>query len=273
MTHVLVTRPLESAQALAEKLDSLGLLPIVMPLYGFSKREPSLNMISDCSAQKDQTQADQKPGNQTPVRRQLAIFTSPRAVQFGLAHIPLDQLPDLEFAVIGPATRSELEACGHAVHLQAAAGYTSEDLLQLAELARDPGDAFIFCAPGGRETLVEGLDDLGWRVVKAMVYERVPLQPGPETIDALMGAEDLVTVWTSISALKLAMESLPGDAWKKILMAPALVISTRIQHHLQQLGATSVELADGPGNPELLQSILRLLGNNRLQDGHKRIER
>jgi uroporphyrinogen-III synthase len=250
MTHVLVTRPLESAQALAGKLESLGLLPIVMPLYGFSKREPSLDMVSDCSAHKDQA----------PARRQLAIFTSPRAVQFGLAHIPLDQLTDLEFAAIGSATRSELEACGHAVHLQAAAGYTSEDLLQLPELVRDPGDAFIFCAPGGRETLVEGLDDLGWRVVKAMVYERVPLQPGSETIDALLGAEDLVTVWTSISALKLAMETLPGDAWKKILMAPALVISTRIQHHLQQLGATSVELADGPGNPELLQSILRLMG-------------
>ena len=260
MTHVLVTRPLESAQALAGKLESLGLLPIVMPLYGFSKCEPSLDMISDRTAQKDQTLADQKPGNQTPVKRQLAIFTSPRAVKFGLAHIPPDQLADLEFAVIGSATRSELVARGHTVHLQPGTGYTSEDLLQLPELAHGQGDAFIFCAPGGRETLAEGLDDLGWRVVKAMVYERVPLQPDSETIDALLGAEDLVSIWTSISALKLARESLPADAWEKILMAPALVISTRIQHHLQQLGATRVELADGPGNPELLRSILRLTG-------------
>jgi hypothetical protein len=36
------------------------------------------------------------------------------------------------------------------------------------------------------------------------------------------------------------------------------VISPRIQHHLMQLGASRVELADGPGNPELLGSLLRL---------------
>lgn len=247
MTHVLVTRPLESSQPLAEKLESLGLLAIVMPLYGFSQRDPSLNMMSD---------------SHVKAKRKLAVFTSPRAVQFGLAYIPHDQLHDLEFAVIGSATRAELEARGHPVHLQAGAGYTSEDLLQVPELAVDPGEAFIFCAPGGRETLAEGLDDLGWNVVKAMVYERVPSQPDPAKIDAILRADDLISVWTSISALMLAREYLPAAAWKKILMTPALVISTRIQHHLQQLGATSVELADGPGNPELLQSILRLTGQH-----------
>lgn len=255
MTHVLVTRPLESSQLLAGKLERKGLLPIVMPLYGFSKRDPLLNMNSDWSAPNNLERTRHKP-----TKRKLAVFTSPRAVQYGLAYIPHDQLQSLVFAAIGSATRAELEACGHPVHLQADTGYTSEDLLQVPELAVDPGDAFVFCAPGGRETLAEGLDDLGWRVVKAMVYERVPLQPGPETIDALLCAEYLISVWTSISALKLARESLPAAAWKKILMTPALVISARIQHHLQELGAISVELADGPGNPELLQSILRLTG-------------
>jgi uroporphyrinogen-III synthase len=193
-------------------------------------------------------------------RRKLAVFTSPRAVRFGLACIPQDQLHDLEFAVTGSATRAALEACGHPAALQAGAGYTSEDLLKLPELAVDAGDAWIFCAPDGRETLAEGLDKLGWKVVKAMVYERVPLHPDAESINTLLGAEDLISVWTSTSAIQLARECLPAGAWKKILTSPALVISTRIQHHLQELGATSVELADGPGNPELLQSILRLTG-------------
>lgn len=93
-----------------------------------------------------------------------------------------------------------------------------------------------------------------------MVYQREPLYPAADQIDAITAADDLLSIWTSISALELARKHLPGDVWAKILNAPALVISSRIQHHLQQLGAARVERADGPGNTELLQSILRLTG-------------
>jgi len=247
MTHVLVTRPLEASRQLAEQLEALGLFPIVMPLYTFSAREPSFDMNSAWSG---------------PGLRKLAVFTSPRAVQFGLPHIPAGQTDQLEFAVVGSATGAELESSGYPVHLQAGSGYTSEDLLRMPELAIDPGQAVIFCAPGGREALAKGLGDLGWKVVKAMVYERLSLKPGVRQLDALSAAEDLLSVWTSISALKLAQIHLPEALWTKILNAPALVISARIQHHLQQLGATCVELADGPGNPELLQAIM-----NRPQHG------
>jgi uroporphyrinogen-III synthase len=130
----------------------------------------------------------------------------------------------------------------------------------MPELAANPGEAVIFCAPGGREALARGLSDLGWNVIKAMVYERVPLQPEPGQLEALSAAGDLLSVWTSISALTLAREFLPEVAWAKILSAPALVISARIQHHLQQLGAGHVELAEGPGNAALLRSIQRLTG-------------
>jgi len=249
MTHVLVTRPLESSQQLADQLDALGLFPIVMPLYTFSARAPSVGLDSAWSA----------PGS-----RYLAVFTSPRAVRFGLAHIPDDRLKDLEFAAVGSATGAILESYGYPVHLQAATGYTSEDLLRIPELAADPGDAVIFCAPGGRETLANGLKDLGWHVSNAMVYERVPLFPATEQIDAIANADELMSIWTSVSALELARERLPGDAWEKILNSPALVISARIQHHLQQLGATRVERAGSPGNTELLQSILRLGGRQNI---------
>jgi uroporphyrinogen-III synthase len=244
MTHVLVTRPLEASQQLADGLDARGLIPIVMPMYTFSDRKPSLDMNTAWSR---------------PTARKLAVFTSPRAVRYGLSHIPSNQLDGLEFAVVGSATGATLESAGLTVSLQARSGFTSEDLLQVPELAVEPGDAVIFCAPGGREALARGLGDLGWNVEKAMVYERIPLQPEAGQIDTLTGARNLLSVWTSISALKLAEELLPGGVWLKILKAPALVISTRIQHHLQQRGAACVVLADGPGNPELLRSILRLV--------------
>jgi len=243
MTHVLLTRPLEASRQLADQLGAAGLTAIVMPLYTFSARKPSDEFMSVWSGVK---------------QRRLAVFTSPRAVHFGLPYIPSDGLKDLEFASIGSATRVSLEKAGLEVHLQSQAGYTSEDLLQLNELAVDPGDAIIFCAPGGREAMARGLSELGWKVVKAMVYERVALQPGPEQVDALLACEVLLSVWTSVSAVELAREQLSEVVWNKILSEPVLVISGRIKHHLQQLGANRIELAAGPGNAELLQSIQRL---------------
>ena len=89
----------------------------------------------------------------------------------------------------------------------------------------------------------------------AMVYQRQPQRPTQHQVDAITDAENLISVWTSISALDLAREYLPATVWRKILHAPALVISARIKHHLQQAGAKHVELAEGPGNSELLRAI------------------
>jgi len=246
MTHILVTRPIEASQSLADQLEALGLIPIVLPLYTFRAREPAVDLAATWSAKGV---------------RKLAVFTSPRAVQFGLPFIPPQgQSDDLQIAVVGSATRASLEESGHSVDLQASTGFTSEDLLQIPGLAKDPGITVIFCAPGGRETIAEGMAALGWKTVKAMVYERVPLQAASGPLAILKESDDLISVWTSISALKLAESTLPRDVWGKILESPALVISPRIQHHLKQLGAHSVGLADGPGNSELLQSILRMTG-------------
>ncbi len=249
MTHVLVTRPLDASEQLAEQLVALGLVPVVMPFYTFVARKLTLDIDSAWSLSKG---------------RKLAVFTSPRAVQYGLPFLPVPgQLDGLEIAVVGSATRASLQASGYPVHLQAQSGFTSEDLLQLPELAERPGVAVIFCAPGGRQALAEGLHDLGWDSVNAMVYERVPLQPESGQLDNLRNAGELISIWTSISALTLAEDYLPADVWGKILGSPALVISARIQHHLTQRGAHRVVLADGPGNPELLQSISRLPGQKK----------
>lgn len=244
MTHVLLTRPLPASQQLAGQLDGLGLIPVVMPLYTFSSRDPQIVMGS-CWSQDG---------------RKLAVFTSPRSVQFGLPHISAEQRPELELAVVGSATRRKLESEGYEVQLQSKTGYTSEDFLQLPDLTHNPGEAVIFCAPGGRDTIATGLISLGWKVTNAMVYERVSLQPSTGQLNELDRAQGLISTWTSISAVDLAHEHLPAGLWKKILKAPALVISSRIQQHFQQLGAVDVQLSEGPGNQDLLRSIERLSG-------------
>ena len=235
---------MEASQQLADQLAVRGLSPVVMPLYTFASRRPAAATGTAWSAKH---------------RRKLAVFTSPRAVQFGCRFIPPhDQLDGLQIAVVGSATRAALEASGYPVHIQADGGFTSEDLLQAPELSNDPGVAVIFCAPDGRDALEAGLGRLGWKTLKAMVYERVPVVPDPIQVDLIRNATDLISIWTSISSLKLAEKYLPPDVWGKILESPALVISSRIQQHLVQLDASRVELADGPGNSELLQSVLRL---------------
>lgn len=244
MTRVLVTRPQEASQELAGQLQAHGLEAVIMPFYTFQARSPDIEV--------DQAWRETE-------RRKLAVFTSPRAVEFGLSYLPPPgACGDLQLAVVGSATRASLEDSGRKVDVQASAGFTSEDLLRAPQLAEKPGVAVIFCAPEGRETLAEGLESLGWKVKKAMVYERVPLPPDPLLVEHLRKNGGLISVWTSISALNLAEQYLPRDVWGRILEAPALVVSSRIRQHLQQLGAGFVELADGPGNTQLLYSILRL---------------
>ena len=94
MTHVLVTRPLEASRQLADQLDAAGLTAIVMPLYTFASRPPSAESLTALSRH---------------AQRRIAVFTSPRAVQYGLPRIRYDDLEGLEFAAIGSATRARLE--------------------------------------------------------------------------------------------------------------------------------------------------------------------
>jgi uroporphyrinogen-III synthase len=241
MKHVLITRPEKPALELAGMLAEQGLQAIVMPLYRFNQCQPDLD-ISEVFSQVS--------------GRKLAVFTSPRAVQYGYECIPQELVSGLEFVAVGPTTNGQLQEMDQQVHIQPASGFTSEDLLGMTTLSEDPGTAVIFCAPGGREKLADGLRDLGWAVSRAMVYERQGRKPGQTEVDSLLAAENLLSVWTSISAFELAREYLPYDAWNKILHAPALVISSRIKHHLQQAGAKQVELAACPGNSGLLQSII-----------------
>jgi uroporphyrinogen-III synthase len=246
-THVIITRPLESSKQLADQLRGENTIPVVMPFYSFSSRQPELDF-----------QSVWEPGGTT----NLAVFTSPRAVEFGLKFIPGHQFHDLKIAVIGSATRLELEKTGHSVDLQATSGFTTEDFLEIPELASGAGNAVIFCAPDGRAAMEKGLKTLGWNVALAKVYQRDSIEPTAGQLDQLLEAEQLISLWTSISAIKIAEGSLPSAVWEKIIAAPMLVISTRIQHYLQQHGARYVQIASGPGNSELLSAISQTMAGD-----------
>ena len=196
--------------------------------------------------------------------------------------------------MVGAATCRQLEQAGLTVDWMPAVGFTSEDLLNVDGLSlaepdtsvhvqstdeqclgkQGPGaqssnsaTAVVIAAPGGRDVLPKGLEAMGWNVSKAMVYQRQALLPGEKTSLAILNAKDLLSIWTSTSALTSAQKGLPAQAWARILAAPALVISERIKHHLHQMGASDITLTDGPGNADLLQSICRFASEQRSAKG------
>lgn len=240
--HVLITRPQPEAAELASSLADAGMSPVLMPAYGFEATPPGPSLEAFCRS----------PG------RKLIIFTSKRAVAYGLPGLSADLLQAADVAAIGPATAAALESAGCAVSVVPEGGYTSEDLLQHPGLLSRPGTALILAAPGGRTALAEGLERAGWRASMAFVYRRVELEPAAAEVQRLLLADNVVSVWTSENAMRSLAVRLPGAAWKKVCQGTAVVTSERLRKALQALGARHVVVAAGPGNSHLKARLLHL---------------
>jgi uroporphyrinogen-III synthase len=191
------------------------------------------------------------------------IFTSPRAVEHGLAQLDADVLARASFGAIGPATARALQAAGLPVTVRAEQGYTSEALLDL--LARDaqagPGarrSVFILAAPGGRRHLFDGIVRLGWACRMLMVYRSQPDELDKASLAALEEASAVLSVWTSANAMKALSQRLPPGAWFRLCQGDWLVISERLRRLARAYGPPGIHLAAGPGNSELLAAIRNL---------------
>jgi uroporphyrinogen-III synthase len=242
-THVLITRPAPESGQLAERLSGTGLEVVELPAYRF---EPALPGFDLARAWR-------------PKARRLAIFSSTRAVEFGLRQLPAGFLDGVEVAAIGPATANALAAAGHPASIVPEQGFTSEDLLGHPDLATAAGVALIFAAPGGRQTLRKALAARGWSVRVATVYRRVELEPGAAQVDMLERAGRLVSVWTSASAMQILQARLPAAAWRNICQGVCVTTSKRLRDRLKAAGAAAVQVTEGPGNEAILDGILQLI--------------
>ena len=239
ISHVLVTRPEPQASELAAMLRECGVTPIVAPAFTFEGTGRRFRPDPAWRA--------------APER--LAVFTSPRAVAFGLAEGVADSLRDARVAAIGPATAKALGERGLAA-LEPADGYTSEALLAHPELSRRPGRAIVFAAPGGRQALKRGLEALGWAVRVLEVYRRVPLAPGPEVARRVLDAARLASVWTSGNAFDGLLGALGGPARDRVLGGLVVVVSERLGAIARDRGAGRVAVAAGPDNASLLACVV-----------------
>ena len=246
ISQVFISRPRQEAEELAGLLAPLGLQTIVQPAFEYAP----LNLRASDPQGFARFEAA-APGS-------LAVFTSPRAVQYGLAQLPRQRLLQLSVAAIGPATAAALAASGIPATVADAAGYTSEAVLKTLA-AETPGEAFIVAAPGGRRALLEGLSALGWRTAMLMVYQARAAELDSAAVAALGKAGALLSVWTSGNAMNALAQRLPPAAWFGVCRGEWLVISERLKRLARAYGPNRIHLADGPGNDALLAAIRRLL--------------
>jgi uroporphyrinogen-III synthase len=193
----------------------------------------------------------------------VIVFTSANAVRFGASL--LDQQRDLVLAAVGPATARALNQAGYRVAVQAPprGTFDSERLLQHPRLEHPAGRRILIIkGSNGRPFLEEELERRGARVVAAEVYERVPTNPSPAVLSALLasftaGAVQVITA-TSLeiagNLLKLANPALRGEFER----AHWLVPGERIAAGLRERGLTSpLVQADSAEDHDLVAALIR----------------
>lgn len=242
-SHLLISRPGPEAAELATAAEAAGLRAIQLPAFSFEPGYPGLDFSAAWTSGK----------------RRLAIFSSTRAVEFGLRQLPAGFLDGVEIAAIGPATADALESAGLSVSVIPASGYNSEALLAHSELVDEPGHALIFAAPGGRQALIQGLQALGWQTEFAHVYRTIPLEPDPSAVTAIKNSEHILSIWTSANAVRYLSGSLDVTAWDKVARGDFIVTSARLGEIAFEYAKGQIFVTDGPGNAAIMQTILKLI--------------
>ncbi len=257
-SHILITRPRQEALELADMLATMPAdIPmqvkiIIIPAHTFLP----VKLLPDQLGQLQAASAKPEP--------MLLIFTSPRAVEFGLSQIPMEVVRSARVAAIGPSTSALLEQSGIVVSIQPRQGYTSEDLIGELALtpplnkAKGPVAVFILAAPGGRTLIKESLQAIGYSVQTLIVYESKPAELDVAAITAIEQAQSVLVVWTSANAMTALSERLPARCWRKLCEGEWLVISERLVQLARSWNPAKIHATRGPANEEIAAAVQAL---------------
>ena len=245
--NVLVTRPLHQQQALCDAIESLGGRAVSFPLIEIVP----LDQAADIANLKRRLDALEK--------YQLLIFISSNAAQFGaywLSRCEVQIPPAVTVLAAGPRTAQTVSALLECSVVHAAAGMTSEDLLNLPELQDvNEKSVAIFRGIGGRELLASTLSERGAQVDYLEVYQRQSIAYVPDELSRLLNAEGIgVLTVTSGQALERLIE-LASDNKAQLSLIPLIVPSTRIAEQAKQRGFTQVRNANGADEHSLLSAL------------------
>lgn len=183
------------------------------------------------------------------LRRALAaprvVFTSPAAVTAAAALEPLRPRPGQAWVAVGAGTALGLAQAG-AGDIPSPERMDSEGLLAMPALCEVRGlDVGLVTAPGGRGVIAATLAGRGARVLRANVYERVPVMPSPRSLAALSAlAAPAWLLLSSGEALEHVLSAVAGDALARLRATPVVAASERLgdlalEHGLQVAAVAS----------------------------------
>jgi uroporphyrinogen-III synthase len=209
------------------------------------------------------TDARSRAGLHAALRATRVVFTSPAAVRaaHGLCARDFAPAAGATWIGVGAGTVAALRRAGVPRALSPAR-MDSDGVLALPALQDVRGaEVGVVTAPGGRDAIAPALRERGARVLRADVYDRVPLAPAARTLATLRtaGAGGVLAA-SSSGALEQALAALPPELAQRLRGLPLVVASERGAAHARALGFTRIGLAQGPG-PEALVAAAAALAS------------
>lgn len=187
------------------------------------------------------------------------LVTSPAAARAAARLQPLRARPGQTWFAVGTGSAAALRRAG-IDRVFAPTRMDSEGLLDLPGLQHIDGSTLgLLTAPGGRGTLTPALQARGARLLRADVYERVPVAPSPRAVAALRAlTAPSVLALSSGEALQRVLASLPADAVGKLRTATVVAASGRLAALARGQGfAGEILIARGPRPADLLAAVER----------------
>ena len=189
------------------------------------------------------------------------LVTSPAAVRAARALQPLRRRRGQAWLAVGAGTAAALRRAG----VDAVASperMDSEGLLALPELQDLRGlRVGMLTAPGGRGRIEPTLRRRGAEVLRANVYERVPVALAPRAVAALCGLR--APAWLLLSsgeALAHVLDALPPDALAALRRTRVAAASERLAGLAREHGFDDIVLAASARPRDLLDAAAQAAG-------------
>jgi uroporphyrinogen-III synthase len=183
----------------------------------------------------------------------VVLFTSPAAVSAAAALMPLRAVAGQSWLAVGAGTAAALHGAGVA-EVTAPERMDSEGLLALPPLQQPQGRSVgMVTAPGGRGLIAPTLAARGARVLRAEVYERVPVAPSPRALARLRAIDaPLYLALSSGEALQRLLGIVPAALLPRLRGAQVLAASERLADLARAAGFERVTVASDARPASLL---------------------
>lgn len=237
---ILITRPRQQADQLAELIAQAGGKPILFPVIAINPLPAS---------DWNQSVFDLDQAN-------WLIFVSRNAVLSFVSGRQTDLPKHLKFAAVGGGTAEAMRKSGIQVNCQPDMSSGSEGLLTMPEMQDVAGCRIIIIrGVGGREYLADTLKARGASISYIEVYQRDIAVHDEASRERAMTADKLIC--TSVAGIDNLCHILSTNK-ADLFIKPLVVVSNRIKQHAESKGFSRVTVSADASDAAMLQTLMRM---------------